>query len=78
MAVVKKDEELDTLEHALWKIHKDTRGGGTREERKTESEVWDRLSSAGGPFEGGERFKGKVASNTITIKVLSLSDYKKR
>ncbi len=42
MAVVKDDEELDALEHALWKIHKDTRGGGTREERKTESEVWDR------------------------------------
>ncbi len=39
---VPKDKELDALEHALWKIHKDTRGGGAREERKTESEVWDR------------------------------------
>ena len=39
---VPKDKDLDALEHALWKIHKDTRGGGTREERKTESEVWDR------------------------------------
>jgi RIO kinase 1 len=42
VAVPKDDEELDALEHALWKIHVDTRGGGTREERKTESEVWDR------------------------------------
>ncbi|MCJ2540470.1 MAG: serine protein kinase RIO [Candidatus Thermoplasmatota archaeon] len=38
----KKDEELDQLERALWKIHADGRGGGIREERKTESEVWDR------------------------------------
>ena len=42
MAVPKKDEELDELERALWKIHADGRGGGIREERKTESEVWDR------------------------------------
>lgn len=40
--VPKDDEELDEQERALWKIHVDTRGGGTREERKTESEVWDR------------------------------------
>jgi RIO kinase 1 len=42
VAVPKKDEELDGLERALWKIHTDGRGGGVREERKTESEVWDR------------------------------------
>jgi len=42
VAVPKKDKELDELERALWKIHVDTRGGGAREERKTESEVWDR------------------------------------
>jgi RIO kinase 1 len=42
VAVPKKDEELDALERALWKVHADGRGGGIREERKTESEVWDR------------------------------------
>jgi len=42
VAVVKDDQELDELERRFWKIHVDTRGGGTREERKTESEVWDR------------------------------------
>ncbi len=42
MAVVKKDTELDELERKLWKVHADGRGGGIREERKTESEVWDR------------------------------------
>jgi RIO kinase 1 len=42
VTVPRKEEELDQLERALWKIHADGRGGGTREERKTESEVWDR------------------------------------
>ena len=42
MAVVKRDSELDELERKLWKVHADGRGGGIREERKTESEVWDR------------------------------------
>ncbi|NOQ54508.1 MAG: phosphotransferase [Thermoplasmata archaeon] len=37
-----KEKKLEELERALWKIHTDGRGGGTREERKTESEVWDR------------------------------------
>lgn len=41
-SVTRDDEDLEELERALWKIHTDTRGGGTREERKTESEVWDR------------------------------------
>jgi RIO kinase 1 len=42
VAVPDKDEELNELERALWKVHSDGRGGGIREERKTESEVWDR------------------------------------
>lgn len=36
------DERIEKLERALWKVHSTSRGGGTREERKTESEVWDR------------------------------------
>ncbi len=39
---VTREEKLEELERALWKIHTDGRGGGAREERKTESEVWDR------------------------------------
>lgn len=38
------DDEMDDLERALGKVHADGRGGGVREERKTESEVWDRLT----------------------------------
>ncbi len=41
---VPKDKELDRLEHALWKIKSSARGKGVREERKTESEVWDRAT----------------------------------
>jgi RIO kinase 1 len=42
VAVAKREDKLEELERALWKIHADGRGGGIREERKTESEVWDR------------------------------------
>jgi len=41
---VAKEKKLEELERALWKIHTDGRGGGIREERKTESEVWDRAT----------------------------------
>jgi RIO kinase 1 len=41
---VTREDKLEKLEHALWKIHSNGRGGGVREERKTESEVWDRAT----------------------------------
>jgi RIO kinase 1 len=41
---VPKDKELDRIEFALWKIKSSARGKGVREERKTESEVWDRAT----------------------------------
>jgi RIO kinase 1 len=41
---VVRDEQLDEMERAFWRIQSSARGGGTREERKTESEVWDRLT----------------------------------
>jgi RIO kinase 1 len=39
---VTREDKLDALEHAIWNVQRAGRGGGTREERKTESEVWDR------------------------------------
>jgi RIO kinase 1 len=39
---VTREDRLDELEHAIWRVQRAGRGGGTREERKTESEVWDR------------------------------------
>ena len=39
-----RDKQLEEMEHAFWKIQSSARGGGAHEERKTESEVWDRLT----------------------------------
>jgi RIO kinase 1 len=41
---VKEYERLENLERVFWDERADDRGRGTREERKTESEVWDRAT----------------------------------
>jgi len=39
-----------------------------------QSEVWDRLSAAGGPYEGGELWTLKAVSNPVMITVKSLEE----
>ena len=70
---------IENLDTELWRIPPLEPGSYTLRlfydgSKAKESKVWDRLSSAGGKYEGGELWTAKVASNPVSIRVKSLSE----
>ena len=71
---------INNLEAPLWKVKTPLEPGRYKlvlvydAKKAKESEVWDRLSSAGGRFEGGELWTLKVESNPVMITVKSLEE----
>ena len=71
---------IDNLGSPLWKVKTPLKAGKYKltlvydATSARESEQWDRLSAAGGPFEGGELWAVKAESNPVMITVKSLEE----